>query len=515
MKTSQFPAQTSLPSDAVIPYVSGNTNYTITLANFQNSLGVSGTIAQTGTNGVPVLDVQGSSKLIRNLVGGFGVDIQENELNGITISTAFTFDEDGAALVDDPSSSTPTFRSIVAGAGINVSEEPGRITISESGAPTGSNVDVIYSVSDFAIQDATTITLSANTAYIFSAPITTSKRFIVGAGVSILSYTNFVQTLEYTGTGVMFTIASGNVSIYALRFSCPNGTVFSYTGAGQLQMERSSCLSCVNVGTINAVGITSFNWTNCSFPAISGNGLVFNGEFFVCSFTKQYHQTTNASGILFDITSATFSTFEMADVEFIGVAGTKSIKGASGSANVLSNSVATVSSSGLAGGGATPLTGISITDIRWAFSGNSGVEDTIEDALIYFRNNVTQTVIGVANTPYLVAGTWVQSRASKFTTTSAGRATFTAERPITVPVDIAAQLKMASGGTVNVTVYLAKNGSVISDSAITASVSSSALTGVNIHWQLTLNPNDYLEVFVANNTNTINVIADQALLRIR
>lgn len=86
MKTSQFPAQTSLPSDAIIPYVSGSTNYTITLANFQASLGVTGTISQLGTEGVPVLDIQGSAKRIRNLVAGDGIDIQINENDEIVIS---------------------------------------------------------------------------------------------------------------------------------------------------------------------------------------------------------------------------------------------------------------------------------------------------------------------------------------------------------------------------------------------------------------------------------------------
>lgn len=514
MKTSQFPMQGSLPTDAKIPYISGSTNYTITLANFQESLGVTGSISQEGVDGVPVLDIQGAEKKIRNLKEGFGIGLTINEQNGITISTDFSFNDSGAAIVDDPLSSSPVFRSLVAGAGINISEEAGRITISESGAPTGANVVVIYSVSDFATQDATTITLAANTAYIFAAPISTSKSFIVGNNVTITSYTNFVNTLTYTGSGVMFTCA-GNMAIKDMIFSCSAGTAFAYTGPGQLNVERSTCAGCVNVGTVTASGVTSLNMTNCAFPAITGNGFVISGAMFICSFTKQYHQTNNASGVLFDITSATFYAFEMGDVEFIGVAGTKSLKGAASSANMLSGSVATVRDSNFSGGGATPLTGITNTDTRWVFSGNGGIEDTIEDALIYFRNNVTATTISVINTPYLVAGTWVQSRASKFTTTAAGRATFTAERAITVPVDIALQLKMASGGTVNVTTYLAKNGTVISESAITSSVSSSALTGVNIHWQLTLQPNDYLEVFVANNTNTINVIADQAVLRVR
>jgi len=514
MKTSQFPAQTSLPSDAVIPYVSGNTNYTITLANFQNSLGVSGTIAQTGTNGVPVLDVQGSSKLIRNLVGGFGVDIQENELNGITISTAFTFDEDGAALVDDPSSSTPTFRSIVAGAGINVSEEAGRITISESGAPVGANTVVIYSVSDFAVQDATTITLQANTKYIFGAKVTTSKRFIINDGVNITG-AGFPVVLEYTGSDVLFTSVNANWLINQFVFDCPSGTIFNKSGSGVGIMDASQCKSCVNIGTLGGSGFSAVNFTNNQFSLVTGQGFVFAGSQIVCSLTKLFINTTSASAKGLDFGTSVFNDIEVENYEFFGIAGSYAISAQSDSSNVASGKVATVSNSGLNGGSSSALSGISNSATRWEFVGNSGVSNTIEDALLFFRNNVTQTVIGVSNTPYIVAGTWVQSRVSKFTTTAAGRATLVSERAIVVPVDIAAQLKMASGGSVNVTVYLAKNGAVISDSAITASVSSSSFTGVNIHWQLTLNPNDYLEVFVANNTNTVNVIADQALLRIR
>lgn len=86
MKTSEFPSQTSLPADAKIPYVSGSTNYTITLANFQNSLGVTGSISQLGSSGAPVLDVQGSSNRIRNIVAGTGINVQINENNEIVIS---------------------------------------------------------------------------------------------------------------------------------------------------------------------------------------------------------------------------------------------------------------------------------------------------------------------------------------------------------------------------------------------------------------------------------------------
>jgi len=189
-------------------------------------------------------------------------------------------------------------------------------TVSSQTPRVAFNTIVINTLSDFPVQDATTITLSANTAYVMGASVSTSKRFIVQDGVSLTSYTNFSLTLTYTGTGTMFT-AVGNFAIFNLRYSCPNGTVFDYTGAGQLQLEKSSCLSCVNVGTITSSGTTSLNWNNVSFPSITGQGLQFFGTFFVAAMTKMFMSGSSASFIGVDLGSASLYNLEIAKLELI------------------------------------------------------------------------------------------------------------------------------------------------------------------------------------------------------
>ena len=85
-KISKFPANTVIPSDAVLTFVSGATNFKITLSDFLAALNVTGTIVQEGAvSSIPVLDTQGSVHKIRNLKGGTGIDIFVNPDNGITI----------------------------------------------------------------------------------------------------------------------------------------------------------------------------------------------------------------------------------------------------------------------------------------------------------------------------------------------------------------------------------------------------------------------------------------------
>ena len=65
------------------------------------------------------------------------------------------------------------------------------------------------------------------------------------------------------------------------------------------------------------------------------------------------------------------------------------------------------------------------------------------------------------------------------------------------------------------TVYLALNGTAIANSATTIAISGSSQAFINIPWQLVLSEDDFLEVFVENNTNTTNIIVESAKLRAR
>jgi len=380
------------------------------------------------------------------------------------------------------------------------------------------NVIVINSESDFPIQDATTITLSNDTAYVLGSLVTTAKRFIVGSGVTLTSITNFAQTLEYTGTGVMFTTTPGNFAIFDFRYSCTNGTVFSHAG-GTLILERTACLSCVNVGSITGVTGTSLNWFNNSFPAISGQGLQVFGNIFVFSFTKIFMSGSSASFIALNLGAAVFYTIEISNIELFGVLGSIGMSGLTNSGNMLSGSVATVDSSNFSGTDMVPLSGITSKDVRWHFEGNADIEETMEDALTYFSSNTTDTIITASSTnganAVKIAGTWVAGGLSKFTADASGRVTSVSERSVTVPIDVSILIKSVGGGAVRVAVYLAKNGVIIAAATTSADVSGSTSKNISFPWQETLTNGQYLEVFVENQTNTNDLLVENAIFRIR
>mgnify|MGYP000753590241 CR=1 FL=1 len=392
-------------------------------------------------------------------------------------------------------------------------------TISPQTPRVAANTVVINSLADFPVQDSTTVTLSNNTCYVLGNFISTSKRFVVGSGVTLTSLANFAHTLEYTGSGVMFTNSGGNFAILDLLYSCPNGTVFSYIGTGILLLERTTCLSCVNVGTITSSSTTSLNWANNAFPVITGQGLQFFGTFFVLSFTKIFMNSTSPSFIGVDLGSSSLYDIEISNIELFGVSGSIGIKGLANSGNIQTNSVATVADSNFAGNLMTPLSGITVSDVRWEFQGNSKLEDTLDDAIVYFSNNSTNTVIAASSVngsnAVKVNAVWSMGRLSKFSASSTGRVTYLGENATTAPVDVSVHVISVSGGLIRVKVYLAKNGVIMLPASTAADISGSTSKNLTVPWQVSFNQNDYIEVFIENQTNGNDILVEDAILRVR
>ena len=124
-------------------------------------------------------------------------------------------------------------------------------------------------------------------------------------------------------------------------------------------------------------------------------------------------------------------------------------------------------------------------------------------------------VIAIVDTPVLVAGTWTVERDSLFTGTTGGRITYNGERDIVLPIDITCTISAASGTNKDVHVYLALNGAIIANSGIQNRVGSTDPRNTTVMWQLNLSEDDFLEVFVENNSDTINLVISDAILRAR
>lgn len=121
VRQSQFIEQTSIPAGSSLGFFANNYNYQITYDNFLAGLGVTGTIEQDGAvTGTPVLDVQGTVNVIRNIEDGAGIVTSVSAENGIEISHNFTVDTTGEPLMLNITDPSPTFVSLVAGTGISL-----------------------------------------------------------------------------------------------------------------------------------------------------------------------------------------------------------------------------------------------------------------------------------------------------------------------------------------------------------------------------------------------------------
>lgn len=154
--------------------------------------------------------------------------------------------------------------------------------------------------------------------------------------------------------------------------------------------------------------------------------------------------------------------------------------------------------------------GISVALVNSGGIQISSVADQIYGQLT-IHNNAVETSIVTAGVPVLVAGTWVPGISGSFTLSAGGRMTYVG--PSTEVVSVVASITMtpASGVSKELTVYLSKNNSPISAAKISRIVSSSESANVSISYNLSLTTNDYIELFVANETDTINVLVTDAL----
>jgi len=148
--------------------------------------------------------------------------------------------------------------------------------------------------------------------------------------------------------------------------------------------------------------------------------------------------------------------------------------------------------------------GISIATVN-----GSGIEITSIADQIYgqvtMQGNATATTIATAGTAVKVAGTWVVQAESNFTGNTTGRLTYNGSTTEVVSASVSITFSHAAGGTDDLAVYIAKNGSVITASKLTRAVTGSAKGNVGTFFNVSMDNSDYLEVFVANDSGTNNI----------
>ena len=468
---------------------------------------------------VPILDQpQAGVNDFRMIESGYGIYASVSAENGINISTNFTQPSGGASIIEDLSASVINFRGLKGIAPIEINLVNGFLEFSESSSPLAqTNTRIISGISDFPNAIAGVITLEDNINYVIVQPISTANRFVLGANNSITANNPVSPLFEYTGTGTFFTGVNVNLSINEIFLSCPSGKVFDLSttiGTGNFFLARLVIvLSCAKYATFTNMRTVDIN-DSSALSCDDGITLAGVTNWSIFSLNKFSMNSTSATFKGVDLGAAVFRTLECTDLILNAPAGAIGILGLASGANITTGFVATVTN-GSFFGGLTPLQTITVSDIRWDFKGNSGISDTLIDALVYVTANVTETVITTINTPVKATAVFTVDLLSRFTSDGAGRLTYIGERSFRAPIDLSTTITAASGGVdKQVSLYIAINGSVVAATKKQATVSGTKAASVTSIWQATLNTGDYIEAFVENNTDTTNIIVGQAVERV-
>ena len=515
-KISQFAVQPSLVDSDLVTIVRNGQNFNITYADLKASLGVTGSLSSIGdTFGTPILNQPTpETNEIRKLETAKGVSASISAQGGVLIHNSFVNGTVGAKIIQDLSAGQYTFRSIAAGSGINVSESGDKIQISLSSTPISSKTVIVSSVSDFPAQVGGVITLDSDTDYFLVNDITTSNRFVVNSSNTIRAASSQIVKLTYTGSATMFSGNGANFKIEGLTLAAPTATLFNFTNAipsGVFQIVDSNIESCDVIGSLNNMFIARFS--NIGWEDIKTNGISFSGtNLNVILDTSVIFLN---GGTFLDLGSALFSelSIEKQSIQQTSLATAKFMTGLASSGNIISGGICDIRGCRVSAL-TNPLTGITTNDNRYEFLGNSGLSNSINDALTYVSGSTAETVITTAGVKVKVNNVFTDDTLSRFTSDGAGRLTYIGERSARLPIDVSANVLAAAGGDKQITICIAINGVVLDQTCSTGTASSSKAASVPTMWQHEFKTNDYVEIFVTNETDTTNVIVQQAVMRI-
>ncbi len=372
---------------------------------------------------------------------------------------------------------------------------------------------VVNAKGDLPTPAAGVITLAANTAYLIADDISLGTDTLTFSdGVTLRGVDSINHTLTYTGSVDMMTFSDVTCRVERLTISCANGRVFNYSStlANIFRVNDVSITSCDRVGLFDGTG-SIVRFTNVSPAAMATSGLTFVGSWKSALFEVSVANVNGGS--MFDLGAATFDAF-YADTFLATIAsGATFLSGAVSSANITAGGIGSLLNNRFSGAGAI-LSGVTSGDALWEYRGNDDIADTRPDGLISMQGNATATVIASSGVAVLVAGTWVVELVSQATGTTAGRVTYNGGKTARLPITSSVSVAPVSGTNLELSAYIAINGTIVANSKRTATASSGQPSSITIPWQADFQTGDYVEVFVANEDTTADIIVSSAVHRV-
>ena len=161
-------------------------------------------------------------------------------------------------------------------------------------------------------------------------------------------------------------------------------------------------------------------------------------------------------------------------------------------------------------GGGTYVSGIGafFTDNETRFRECKGIPNTASVGNYFMRENAVATTFSAADTPTKVLGTTTANSVNQKFTHTNNRLTYVGALQGEFHVTAVCTF-VCSSSNETVGLYIAKNGAVVNDSEMyTRSDSRNRAEGISIQTVITLQENDYIEVWIENVADTSNITVE-------
>lgn len=377
------------------------------------------------------------------------------------------------------------------------------------------NLVYVYSLDDLPAPSGSSITLDANSMYIFKGVVNISPFYLDLNGASLRGIDPVRDGVSSNVSGAI--LRSTDVSVFmedliviplsgstkAYDFSDVTGTKFCNLFSGNSVIEIGiPSLGVGQVGGFEAITILKNYW-NCA----DGIKVTGNVGKFACGFTF-ITNITSGSGIEF-LDGLIINDIDLSNNYFIY----------SGQTGVKRNAGATIDrgrmTTNMFRDVGTYLEGLTSYDIGWNMSQNTNIPNTVAYGNIYMNENSTTTTTSPTNTFVKISGNTTAVKILQFDSTIDNRLTFLGKEDIVANVFISVVGKSPANGA-DFTLAVSKNGVPIENphQSTGVMINNQVFTLV-IDTQVDLETNDYLEAVIKTTSSHSPLTISDLQFRVR
>lgn len=370
-------------------------------------------------------------------------------------------------------------------------------------------IKFVDKLEDFPTPISGVVTLEDNLTYFITTTVDLlGNRLVGGQNTTIIGGSSENCILKSTGLSSSTALLSSTWSIPMRNITLTHGTAINLDATGNANQAIDwfgvNFTGCASVGLVKSY--SNFIMTDCAL--LSSANMTFDGTigtvgFDQCLFSGIAGQTT------FNFLSTLTITRRIRVIysSFVAFGGATAI-------NVDVNAVIPVESYILDtinfSGGATYIAGVQHDDNKALFVNCKGINNTAEVGQMFFVNNATQNPIATQGVFEKIEGTTSASAENEKFSHSIGRITYTGGITREFVVTASCSANSVATNAVTITVRIAKNGVTIAESESQATTSASS-RNENFYCQalVTMAQNDYLELFIANQTNANSLLVTE------